>query len=63
MTAPRFAFQPLDHVRITAYALGYMGRVSQCVLRPHDRMLYEVEYAANGEIKRGEFNADELEAA
>ena len=57
-----FQFQPLQTVTVTAFGLGYLGRICQCVLRANDRIVYEVDYAAEGEIRRGEFFADELEA-
>ena len=58
-----FAFQPGDWVTITAYGLHYPGRVQRCVLNPHDRMIYEVEFAADGKLDRHEFAVDELELA
>lgn len=58
-----FVYLPLQFVKVTAFDLGYPGRVTQCVLRPHGRMLYEVEYAADGELKVREFEADQLKAA
>jgi hypothetical protein len=58
-----FAFEPRQHVRVVAFGLGYPGRVTQCVLRPLGRMIYEVEYAADGDLHVREFDGDELEAA
>ena len=46
---------------IVAFGLGYPGRVTQCVLRPNGRIVYEVEYAVDGELRVREFNGDELE--
>ena len=60
---PDFAFAPAQHVIIAAFDLRYPGRVSRCIWQAGDRTLYEVEYAAQGDIKRGEFVADELSAA
>jgi hypothetical protein len=58
-----FAFRPGDWVTITAYGLNYRGRVQRCSLNPHDRMVYEVEFAADGKLDRHDFAADELELA
>jgi hypothetical protein len=58
-----FAFEPLQYVRVVVFGLGYRGRVTQCILRPLGRMIYEVEYAADGDLHVREFNGDELEAA
>lgn len=62
-TTAIFAFSPTQRVRLCAYGLGYPGRVLSCLLHPHNRLIYDVEYAANGEIRRGHFSADELEDA
>jgi hypothetical protein len=60
---PDFKFFPLDHVKIVAFGLNYPGRIAQCCWQPDNGIVYDVEYAADGEIKRREFYADELERA
>ena len=59
-TTATFHFSPGDWIIVTAYGLHYPGRVQMCTLRPNDRFIYEVEYAADGKIERREFAADEL---
>lgn len=56
-----FKFMPLDMVWVRAYGLNYRGRVLGCHLGVNDMQSFNVEYAADGDIKTGFFRADELE--
>lgn len=62
MLLPTFEFEPHQYVIVTAHGLNYSARVCGCILRSHGRCMYEVEYAADGELKRGEFYGDQLKA-
>jgi hypothetical protein len=64
MSDPKFSavfeFSPLDYVSITLFGLNYRGRVARC-MATSGKHVYEVEYVNDtGELKRGEFNEDEL---
>lgn len=55
-----FYFEPRDYVTITLLDLKYKGRVLSCIYRG-TLAIYEVQYANDaGELKTGEFDADEL---
>ena len=57
-----FDFAPLQMVTITAYDLNVKGRIMRCIFDPRGDK-YDVEYCINSDIRRGEFLADELQAA
>lgn len=61
MTIPAvFEFAPHDYVTVTLFGIGYKGRVQRCIL-DDGVSKYDVQYADDrGELKRGEFYADEL---
>ena len=54
-----FKFFPLQFVTITLYGLEYRGRVVRCIF-DGAFIMYDVDYAANGELKRREFYEDEI---
>jgi hypothetical protein len=63
-----FAYIPSDYVTITLFDIRYKGRVVRVISESKDSyngngILYDVQYADDrGELKRGEFAEDELEA-
>lgn len=56
-------FKPLDFVRITLYGLHFHGRVIRVIWESPMTIMYDVDYVCEGQLKRREFYADELEAA
>ena len=60
MTSVDFKFDYCDFVTINIFGLDCEGRVCRCVYDAGDK-IYDVHYAINGELKRGEFYEDELE--
>jgi hypothetical protein len=57
--AREFVYRPLEKVYVSAYGLNYAGTVIRCVWE-EGTVLYDVEYCADGEIKRREFYANQL---
>ena len=56
-----FQFSPLQYVKVSLYGLQYDGRVIRCI-HESGGILYDVDYAHNGELRRREFYEDELSA-
>ncbi len=54
-----FAFKPKESVKIIAYGLHYDGLIIRCIWEQGDEM-YDVEYNADGEIRRREFYKEQL---
>lgn len=57
----KFKFQPMDFVVVSLQDLNYRGRVIRCILESADQQIFDVELWINGEPRRKEFYADELE--
>lgn len=54
-------FDPGDWIQITAYGLGYQGRISRISFGgASGRIIYEVEYTVDGGFAAREFFEDEI---
>lgn len=54
-------FKPKEYVKISCYDLHCEGRVVRCILEYPDQQIYDIDFWINGEPRRREFYADELE--
>lgn len=57
-----FKFAPHQYVTVHAHGLDFSARVIRCVHTGGLQNAYDCDYAANAEVKRGEFYEDELVA-
>ena len=55
-----FKYECLEFVTIKSFGLNYKGRVVRCIIETGG-IIYDVQYAVDGRLKRDEFYEDELE--
>lgn len=61
MPALNFKYTVGDKVMISSYGLHYEGLVTKCIYTGCFKMIYDVEFCQNGEIKDRWFYEDQLE--